>query len=109
METIYVFVSGVALAITVVVLIKTVEPGHRELKLTLMVAFGSAFVYMFTLVLGALGIVQPEKILLYMVAFLWGIWVLDVFSPTPLWKSSASKKPDPAEKENKTGFPNRLA
>ncbi len=95
MEAIYMFVLGIATAITVVTLIKTLEPGHPELKLTQMVAFGSAFMFMFSLVLGGLGIVPPEKILAFTAAFLWGIWVLEVFSPKPLWKSN--KKPDSAE------------
>lgn len=88
METFYMLVFGVAAAITVVVLIKTLEPGHHELKLTSRVAFGAAFVFMISLVLGALGIVPTEKILSYTAAFLWGIWVLEVFSPTPLLKSN---------------------
>ena len=89
------FLLGVAAAITVVVLIKTLEPGHPELKLTSRVAFGAAFVFMLSLLLGALGIVPTGKILSYTAAFLWGIWVLEVFSPKPLWKSN--KKPDSAE------------
>ncbi|KKS39584.1 MAG: hypothetical protein UW33_C0019G0006 [candidate division WWE3 bacterium GW2011_GWF1_44_14] len=97
METIYMFLLGVAAAITVVVLIKTLEPGHPELKLTSRVAFGAAFVFMLSLLLGALGIVPTGKILSYTAAFLWGIWVLEVFSPTPLLKSD--KKPDLAKEE----------
>jgi len=111
MEIMYMFFLGIVSAVLVVTLIKTLEPGHPKLELTQKVAFGAAFVFMLLMLLGALRIFQEEQIfktLTFMGAFVLAIWVFEVFSPTPLWKSSGSRKPGPFKEDTEPGKRERI-
>ena len=111
MESVYMFFLGTVSAVIVVTLIKTLEPGHPKLELTQKVAFAAAFIFMFSLLLGVLKIFQEDQIfktLIFTAAFLLAIWVLEVFSPTPLWKSSISRKPGPFKEDTEPGKRERI-